>query len=140
MFKIVKNSAKFGKTLAELLAIVNKHLNILTYLTKMSKIDENLWTNYKIRQKSAKICHKFPKIHKNIRKIGTWYTGIPPHRYTHLYTGIPQYVSYTIMSENGNSNLCILVLRGYQTQVKNVLGVAKLNESCYFGLSKKKYL
>ena len=93
--KIVENSAKFGKNSVELLAIVNKHLNILTYLTKMSKIGENLWTNYNIRQKldeirpkSAKIRQKYSKIHKNIRKIGTWYTSIPPHRYTH---GIPVY-------------------------------------------------
>ena len=34
--------AKFGKKLAELLDIVNKQLNILTYLTKMSNIGENL--------------------------------------------------------------------------------------------------
>ena len=86
--KMFKNCWKLGKNSAELLAIVNKHLNIVTYLTKMSKISENLWTNYKIRQKSANIRRKFAKIHKNIRKIGTWYTGIPPHWYTH---GIPVY-------------------------------------------------
>ena len=42
MFKNRGNLAKFGKKSAELLAIVNKYLNILTYLTKMSKIGENL--------------------------------------------------------------------------------------------------
>ena len=90
-----KNRWKFGKISAELLAIVNNHLSIVTYLTKMSKIGENLWTNYKIRQKldeirpkSAKILQKYAKIHKNIHKIGTWYTSIPPHRYMH---GIPVY-------------------------------------------------
>ena len=71
IFNIVENSAKFAKNSAELLAIVNKHLNILTYLTKMSKIGKNLWTNYKIRQKadeirqkSQRIRYKFAKIHK----------------------------------------------------------------------------
>ena len=94
-FKNRKKYEKFSNNSAELLAIVNKHLNTLTYLAKMSRIGENLWTNYrirqnsdKIRQKSVKIRCKFAKIHKNIRKIGTWYTGIPPHRYTH---GIPVY-------------------------------------------------
>ena len=89
--KMFKNRWKFseiGQKSAKLQAIVNKHLNILTYLTKMSKIGENLWTIYKIHQKLAKIRRKFAKIHKSIRKIGTWYTGIPPHRYMH---GIPVY-------------------------------------------------
>ena len=61
----------------------------------MSEFDQNLWTNYKIHQKSdkihkkmAKIHRKFAKILKNICKIGTWYTGIPPHQYMH---GIPVY-------------------------------------------------
>ena len=58
----MENSAKFGKKLAKLQAIVNKHLNILTYLTKMSKIGENLWTIYKIRQRSDEICQKWMKI------------------------------------------------------------------------------
>ena len=40
--KIVENSAKISKKLAKLKALVNKHLNILTCLTKMSKIGENL--------------------------------------------------------------------------------------------------
>ena len=40
--KMFKNSAKFCKKSAKLQAIANKHLNILTYLTNMSKIGENL--------------------------------------------------------------------------------------------------
>jgi hypothetical protein len=45
MFKNLKNLAEFGKKSAELLAIVDKQLNILTHLTKMSKIGENLNLN-----------------------------------------------------------------------------------------------
>ena len=74
------------------LAIVNKHLNILIYLTKVSKIGENLWTNYEIRQKLAEIRHKFAQIHKNICKIGTWYTTTLVYaRYTGIRTCIPVY-------------------------------------------------
>ena len=42
---------KMFKKSAKLQALVNKHLNILTYLTKMSKIGKNLLTNYKNRRK-----------------------------------------------------------------------------------------
>ena len=82
---------KFGKNLAELLVIVNKHLNILIYLTKMSKIDENLWTIYKIRQRSDEIRQKSAKIRRKFAKINKNTTEPVYAQYTSIRTCIPVY-------------------------------------------------